>query len=60
MIFSFFDSYSETGEPPSIHVTNENFYIIFTMIDRVTGEPFIDETIYYAVENFTDNVEENI
>ena len=58
--FSFFDSYSETGEPPSIHVTNENFYIIFTMIDRVTGEPFIDETIYYAVANFKDNEEENI
>ena len=57
---TFFDSYSDKEETPSIDITNENFNIIFSMIDRVTGEPFIDETVYYTVANFKDNEIEKI
>lgn len=57
---TFFDSYSDNGETPSIHVNNENFYISFAMIDGIIGEPFIDETIYYAVGTFIDNEKEKI
>ena len=52
---TFYDSYSDTGEIPSINVTNENFYIAFSIYDGSTGEPFIDETIYYPVAYFKDN-----
>ena len=57
---TFFDSYSDKEETPSIDITNENFNIIFSMIDRVTGDPFIDETVYYTVANFKDNEIEKI
>ena len=52
---TFYDSYSDTGEIPSFNVTNENFYIAFSIYDGSTGEPFIDETIYYPVAYFKDN-----
>ena len=58
---TFYDSYSDTGEIPSINVTNENFYIAFSIYDGSTGEPFIDETIYYPVAYFKDNeTEQNL
>ena len=52
---TFYDSYSDNEEIPSINVTNENFYIAFSIYDGSTGEPFIDETIYYPVAYFKDN-----
>ena len=56
---NFFDSYSDKEETPSIDITNENFNIIFSMIDRVIGEPFIDETVYYTVAYFKDKNRKN-
>ena len=58
---TFYDSYSDRGEIPSINVTNENFYIAFSIYDGSIGEPFIDETIYYPVAYFKDNeTEQNL
>ena len=58
---TFYDSYSDTGEIPSINITNENFYIAFSIYDGSTGEPFTDETIYYPVAYFKDSeIEEKL
>ena len=57
---TFYDSYSDKGEIPSIHITNENFYIAFSIFDGTTGEPFIDESIYYPVAYYKDNEIEEI
>jgi hypothetical protein len=40
---TFYETYAYSGEPPSIHVTNKNFYGGFA----VGPSPFIEETIYY-------------
>ena len=42
---TFYDSYSDTEEIPSIKITNENFYLIFSLIDE-SGEHYIEESIY--------------
>jgi len=52
---TFYDSYSDKGEIPSINITNENFYIAFSIFDGSTGEPFIDESIYYPVAYYKEN-----
>ena len=52
---TFFDTYSDEENVPSINVTNENFYVAFTIFDGSTGQPFIDETIYYALAYFIDD-----
>ena len=57
---TFYDSYSDKGDTPSINVTNENFYVAFTVFDGSTGEPFRDETIYYPVAYFRDDEIEEI
>ena len=57
---TFYDSYSDKGDTPSINVTNENFYVAFTLFDGSTGEPFRDETIYYPVAYFRDDEIEEI
>ena len=44
---TFFDSYSNNEELKTIHIDNENFYFFFAVYDG-DGNPFIDETIYYA------------
>ena len=56
---TFYDSYSDTGEVPSINITNENFYIAFSIFDDL-GEPFIDDSIYYPVAYYKDNEVEEI
>ena len=43
---TFYDSYSTTEETPSINITNENFYLMFSVYTD-SGLPFIDESIYY-------------
>ena len=43
---TFYDSYSNTDEIPTIKITQENFTLVFAILDE-DGEPFIDETIYY-------------
>ena len=53
---TFYDSYSNTEEIPSINITNENFYLMFSLINE-SGQHFIDETIYYPKAYFIE--EEN-
>ena len=57
---TFYDTYSEKEDVPSINVTNENFYISFSLFNGYTDEPFIDETIYYPVAYFRDEEVEEI
>ena len=58
---TFYDTYSDDKEDiPSINVTNENFYIIFSLINGNTDEPIIDESIYYPVAYFKDEEVEEI
>ena len=57
---TFYDTYTDKEDIPSINVTNENFYIAFSLFDGYTDEPFIDETIYYPVAYFRDEEEEEI
>ena len=57
---TFYDTYSDKGDTPSINVTNENFNIAFSLLDGSSGEPIIDETIYYPVAYFKDDEMEEI
>ena len=50
---TFYDSYSNTDEIPTIKITQENFTLVFAILDE-DGEPFIDETIYYPEAFFSD------
>ena len=45
---TFYETYAYSGEPPSINVTNKNFYGGFA----VGPSPFIEETIYYPKLEF--------
>ena len=56
---TFYDSYSYANKIPSIQITNENFYLIFTLSDG-DYQPFIDETIYHPVAYFIDEEIEEI
>ena len=42
----FYDTLLYSAEPPSIKVTNENFYGGFALEDPATYDVFIDEGIY--------------
>ena len=42
----FYDTFIYSAEPPSIKVTNENFYGGFALEDPITYDVFIDEGIY--------------
>ena len=44
----FYDTFIYSAEPPSIKVTNENFYGGFALEDPDTYDAFIDEQIYIA------------
>jgi len=56
---TFYDSYSNTDEVPSIKITQDNFTLMFTILDE-NGEPFIDDTIYYPEAFFSDDYSEEI
>ena len=56
---TFYDSYSYADKIPSIQITNENFYLIFTLSDS-DYQPFIDETIYHPIAYFIDEEIEEI
>ena len=56
---TFYDSYSFANKIPSIQITNENFYLIFTLSDS-DYQPFIDETIYHPIAYFIDEEIEEI
>ena len=48
---TFYDSYSNTDEIPIIHITKENFSMLFAIYNN-SNLPFIDESIYYPVAYF--------
>jgi len=50
---TFYDSYIIDEEIPSINITNENFYSLFSIFNE-NNEPFIEETIYYPKAYFSD------
>ena len=50
---TFYDSYIIDEEIPSINITNENFYSLFSIFNK-NNEPFIEETIYYPKAYFSD------
>ena len=56
---TFYDSYLITDNIPTINLTNENFYLLLT-ISNDLGLPFLDESIYYPVAYFMDEVIEEI
>ena len=56
---TFYDSYSNTDEVPSIKITQDNFTLMFAILDE-NGEPFIDDTIYYPEAFFSDEYSEEI
>ena len=56
---TFYDSYSNKEEVPSFNITNENFYLIFTIYDD-SGSPFIEESVYYPIAYFVDKEMEKI
>ena len=43
----FYDTYAYNKDPPSIELSNENFYGGFALEDPYTYDTFVDETIYY-------------
>ena len=45
---TFYDSYSNTDEIPSVKIIQDNFTLVFGLHDSY-GSPFIDDTIYYTV-----------
>jgi hypothetical protein len=42
-----YDTYAYTGQPPSIKLSNENFYGGFALEDPLTYDVLVDERIYY-------------
>ena len=56
---TFYDSYSNTDETPVIHITKENFSMLFAIYND-SNIPFIDESIYYPVAYFNGEVSKEI
>lgn len=48
----FYDTFAYTEEPPSIKITNENFYGGFALEDPETYDTIVDETIYFPKAYF--------
>jgi len=51
---TFYDSYSNTDEIPVVKISQNNFTLVFTLLDE-DGDPFIDDTIYYPEAYYYDN-----
>ena len=49
---TFFDTFMHEDKPPSIQLSNENFYGAFAIEDPETYNSFIDEGIYYPKAYF--------
>jgi len=45
---TYYDTFAYTENPPSIKLTNENFYGGFGLEDPETYDAFVDETIYFV------------
>ena len=52
IVVSFYETETFTGEIPSLALNNDLFYGGFALQDPITGNTFIDETIYYPVAMF--------
>ena len=50
--FKIYDSFEYIDQPPSIKLSNENFYGGFALEYPETYDPFIDETIYFPKAYF--------
>ena len=50
--FNYYDTYVYVSHPPIINITNEEFYVGFSLEDPKTYDPFIDETIYFPKAYF--------
>ena len=55
---NFYDTYAYVGKPPSIKLTNENFYGGFALEDPLTYDTFIDEGVYYPKAYFKRGIRE--
>ena len=51
---TFYDSYSNTDQVPMVKISQNNFTLVFTLLDE-DGDPFIDDTIYYPEAYYYDN-----
>ena len=51
---TFYDSYSNTDEVPTVKINQNNFTLVFGLQNK-NGEPFIDDTIYYPKAYFYNN-----
>ena len=49
---TFYDTFSFTGETPSIKLNNDNFYGGFGIMNPETEETFVDESYYYPIATF--------
>ena len=50
---TFYDTFTYAPEPPSVKITNENFYGGFALQDPMTYDVFIDERIlFYFIKFF--------
>ena len=49
---TFYDTFTYAPEPPSVKITNENFYGGFALQDPMTYDVFIDERIYFPKAYF--------
>ena len=54
---TFYDTFAFTGEIPSIKLTSDNFYGGFGILGP-NGEPFVEESIYYATAVFWSGVKD--
>lgn len=56
---NYYETNINTEGIPSIQLTNYNFYPAFSLIDPISQNPFIDETIYYIEAIFRNGRREN-
>ena len=52
---SVYDTFAHIEKPPSINITNNNFYVGFGL-ETEEYDPFIDETIYYPKAFFKEGI----
>ena len=53
---AFFDSDSEGSKTLSMNLNKGNFNFMFTFLNSSNGEPFLDETIYYPIAYFNNEI----
>lgn len=51
---TFYDSYSNTDEVPTVKINQNNFTLVFGLNNK-NGAPFFDDTIYFPIAYFFNN-----